>query len=149
MGSTASSHGASAHYAAAADAYGDGDIFGTPPSILDALSDGECSERGSLDDSMWLIDEARHLLDTFGGRAVRDWHRCGRDGCDDVGCICHIVREGIHHYGAWGDSIATILTSVATMADDEAVEDPVPHPTQQTVEHCCDACDRDGVCERL
>lgn len=114
------------------DRYGDADrrvgaasVFGTPPSILGALSDSE-GEGDSVDGRMWVIDEARHLLDTFGGRAVREWFRCGRDGCDDVSCICHFVREGINHYGDWAESIASILASVATMADDEAMEDTQP-----------------------
>jgi len=134
-------------------------LFSTPPSILDSL------EGGPELDSMWIVDEARHLLDTFGGRAIGDWARCGSDGCDDVRCICHFVRDGINHYGEWADPIATILMSVARMADDEAMEDAESTaPTELVRCHnpecvygcdacrpgwCCRACDRDGVCERL
>jgi len=75
------------------------------------------------------VPQARHLLDTFGGRAVRDWFACGRYGCADAGCICHFVRSGIDHYGDWADSISTILASVATMADDEAMEDSESSPS--------------------
>lgn len=80
--------------------------------------------------------QARHLLDTFGGRAIRDWYACQRDdGCADDGCICHYVDDGVAHYGEYAHAIASILSSVASMADDEAVEDAFP-PTQQPMGSC-------------
>jgi len=75
--------------------------------------------------------QARHLLDTFGGRAIRDWHQCQREpeygeahnGCADDGCICRHVEDGIQHYGEYAYAIASVLSAVANMAGDEAMED--------------------------
>jgi len=68
--------------------------------------------------------QARHLIDTFGGRAIRDWRRCKRDGgCRDDQCICRYVQDGVDHYGEWGAPISDVIDSVAAMADDEAMED--------------------------
>jgi len=120
-------------------------IFSTPPPILACL--GEARDYPDPDaDSFWVVDEvrggkergatpqelvtaysvpqARHLIDTFGGRGIRDWHRCKRDGgCRDDGCICRFVQAGVDHYGEWGSPISEVLASVATMADDEAMAD--------------------------
>lgn len=141
------------HYRDASGSVGAASIFGTPPSILGALRD-EGSDTDDDDDRFWIIDEvcrvgkgrvygvlstipqARHLLDTFGGRAVRTWYRCHCDNdCRDDSCIHFFVDDGIRHYGEWAEPIASILCSVASMADDEAVEDTLP-ATQQELASC-------------
>lgn len=94
-------------------------IFGTPPPILSCLEGGEPDEASRL----WIIDEARHLMRTFGVRAILDWHACQRDGCDDAACICQFVNDGVQHYGDWAAVIADVLRACASMAGDEAVED--------------------------
>ena len=96
-------------------------MVSSPPPILSCLTDGEGGD-SSDDEHLWLVDEARHLLDTFGGGAVIQWARCQREGCGDGECICLYVQQGVDHYGEWAEPIASILSSVTAMADDEAVE---------------------------
>lgn len=68
--------------------------------------------------------QARHLIATFGGRAIRDWHRCKREGgCRDDACICSFVQAGLDHYGEWAAPISDVVSSVATLADEEAMAD--------------------------
>lgn len=119
-------------------------LFGTPPSILSCLHE-EGEDTDAETDRFWIIDEvaqaawdaaywydtqcmmyrmlqARHLIATFGGRGIRDWHRCKRDGgCRDERCICRYVQDGVDHYGDWAAPISDVLASVASMADDECM----------------------------
>jgi len=87
------------------------------------------SGAGDTASACWVVDQARHLIDTFGWRAIAAWQECissGSDGprCTKRGgdCICRHVWEGIDWYDEHASDIADCLLGCRSLAIDEAHE---------------------------